>query len=526
MRITLKTKIWFTILTVVLMFSFFSLYYFPAQEEKYMLDSYNNEVQNLANINALGVKIAVENENFKSISTALSFVQADPRLIYAKFFFIDTIWSDDHIHYTLKDTLFATIPDKLKGDSFSYTDNSIIKKRSEFTTENQFSGTVELAFTTDNIKIGKTQIRQTSLIVSGVVFVIGILIGFWLSRNISVPVLALRDAAYKVGDGDLAQRVRFRSGDEIGELAKAFNKMVEDLARAREELRKANLDLASANKALHKTLNDLKSAQDQLIQAEKMASLGQLTAGIAHEINNPINFVSANIKPLRDDMADILKITNHYEKIIKEKGLEKEFLEIRQFKHEADIDLTMKEVNNLLKGIEDGAMRTAEIIKGLRNFSRIDQNVFKKANLNDCLESTLTLLHSSYKNRIEIEKQYGDIPEVDCFPGQINQVLMNILSNAIQAIQGEGRIFIKSWQANDKIKISIKDTGVGMTEDIRKKIFDPFFTTKDVGKGTGLGLSISYSIIQKHNGEIQVFSKPGAGTEFLITIPIKQQLTT
>jgi two-component system, NtrC family, sensor kinase len=114
---------------------------------------------------------------------------------------------------------------------------------------------------------------------------------------------------------------------------------------------------------------------------------------------------------------------------------------------------------------------------------------------------------------------------VDCFPGQINQVFMNILSNAIQAISGEGRILIKSWQADDKVKISIKDTGAGMTEDVRKKIFDPFFTTKDVGKGTGLGLSISYRIIQKHNGEIEVFSKPGAGTEFLITIPIKQQLT-
>jgi signal transduction histidine kinase len=213
-------------------------------------------------------------------------------------------------------------------------------------------------------------------------------------------------------------------------------------------------------------------------------------------------------------------------KIIREKGLEKEFLEIRQFKQEPDIDLTMKEINNLLKGIEDGAIRTSEIIKGLRNFSRLDQNVFKKANLNDSLESTLTLLHSAYKNRIEIEKQYGDIPEVDCFPGQINQVFMNILSNAIQAIPAEGRIIIKSWQADDKIKISIKDTGVGMTDDVRKKIFDPFFTTKDVGKGTGLGLSISYSIIQKHNGEIEVFSKPGVGTEFLITIPIKQQLTT
>jgi len=178
----------------------------------------------------------------------------------------------------------------------------------------------------------------------------------------------------------------------------------------------------------------------------------------------------------------------------------------------------------LLTGIEDGARRTSEIVRGLRNFSRIDQNVFKKTNLNDCLESTLTLLHSSYKNRIEIVTKYGDIPEVDCFPGQINQVLMNILSNAIQSIPETGKIFISTRVTGDMVKISIKDTGGGMSEEVRKKIYDPFFTTKEVGKGTGLGLYISYGIIEKHNGKIEVFSNVGEGTEFVISIPITQQI--
>jgi signal transduction histidine kinase len=153
----------------------------------------------------------------------------------------------------------------------------------------------------------------------------------------------------------------------------------------------------------------------------------------------------------------------------------------------------------------------------------LDRNVFKKASINDSLDSTLTLLHNSFKNRIEITKSYGDLPEVDCFPGQINQVFMNILSNAIQSIPAEGKIFIKTWQDQLNVKISIRDTGVGMTDEVRKKIFDPFFTTKEVGKGTGLGLSISYGIIQKHNGEIEVFSKPGEGTEFSVRIPVTQQ---
>ncbi len=524
MRITLKTKIWFTVLTIVLMFSFFSLYYFPAQQEKYLLNNYNNEVQNLTNTISLGVKIALRDDDFEGMTTAMNFVKDDPRLLYVNLWVTDTVWNKDGNQYTLKDSIYQTVPESTDINQYKYSKKSIIKKRSEFTSKS-ISGAIELAVTTKNIEMSKKKIRLTSLVVSGLVFVIGILIGFWLSRNISIPVLALRDAADKVGEGDLTQRVTNKSGDEIGELARSFNKMVGDLEKAREELRKANLNLASTNEALHITVADLKAAQEQLIQAEKMASLGQLTAGIAHEINNPINFVTANIQPLKDDMAEIINIIARYEKVINEKGLQSEFMEVKQFKQEAKIDLTMKEVNDLLKGIEDGAMRTSEIVKGLRNFSRLDQNVFRKANLNESLDSTLTLLHSSYKDRIEIIKQFGTLPEVECFPGQVNQVFMNILSNAIQAVPAEGSIFIKTWLIGDMVKISIRDTGAGMTEDVRKKIFDPFFTTKEVGKGTGLGLSISFGIIQKHNGEIEVFSKPGEGTEFIISIPVKQQPT-
>jgi signal transduction histidine kinase len=299
--------------------------------------------------------------------------------------------------------------------------------------------------------------------------------------------------------------------------------MVVDLAKAREELREANLNLGSINEELHATVEDLKATQEQLIQSEKMASLGQLTAGIAHEINNPINFVTANIQPLKDDLQDILRVLSRYDEVVREKGLGNEFAEVEAFKREAKIDYTLQEVNDLLKGIEDGAMRTSEIVKGLRNFSRLDQNVYRKTNLNESLESTLTLLHSSYKNRIEIVKEYGDLREVDCYPGKINQVFMNILSNAIQAIPEQGTIFITTLQLEDNVRISIRDTGTGMSDEVRKRIFDPFFTTKDVGKGTGLGLSISFGIIQKHSGDIEVFSESGKGTEFVITIPINQE---
>jgi len=520
MKFKLKAKIWLTVFAIVSMFSFFSLYYFPAQQEKYLLDNYNNEVQNLANTISLGVEIALTEENFEGVQTAMGFVKDDPRLQYVKLLMTDTMWNNDHTQFLLKDSVLKTFPEKSTTRPDSYAD-SIIKKRSPFSTE-MMSGAIELGLNTTIIQQDKKKIRNASLIVSGVVFIIGILLGFGLSRSISVPVLALRDAADKVGKGDLTQRVVNRSGDEIGELAAAFNKMVTDLEKAREERNKANHDLAIANDALNQTVSDLKATQDQLIQAEKMASLGQLTAGIAHEINNPINFVSANIQPLKDDLKDILEIVAVYEKVIKEHLPEKEANEVQQIREKIKIDTTLKEVNDLLKGMEEGAKRTSEIVKGLRNFSRLDQNVFLSANINESLDSCLVLLHNSYKNRIKIERQFGTIPEVDCLPGQINQVFMNILSNAIQAIPDEGTIFVKTWHVDGMVKISIRDTGTGMTEDVQKKIFDPFFTTKGVGKGTGLGMSISFGIIQKHNGKIELFSKPGAGTEFVVTIPVNQ----
>lgn len=525
MRITLKTKIWFTVLTVVLLFSFFSLYYYPAQQEKYLLHNYNNEVQNLANTISLGVKIALTEENFEGVETAMSFVKDDSRLQFVHLLVTDTVWNSDHSQFILKDSILKTFPENAQDRKKQHNVNKLIIKRSDFNTET-LTGAIELGVNTDTIIKDKKRIRLASLIVSGIAFIIGVLLGFWLARNISVPVLALRDAADKVGKGDLTQRVINKSGDEIGDLSRAFNKMVIDLEKARSELHTANADLANANDALHKTVADLKAAQEQLVQSEKMASLGQLTAGIAHEINNPVNFVTANIQPLKDDLSEVIKVIENYERIVKEKGLQNDFSEVDEFKKKHDFNLTMNEINDLLKGIGDGALRTSEIVKGLRNFSRLDQNVFRKANINESIESTLTLLHSNYKNRIEIIKEYGDLPEVDCYPGQLNQVFMNILSNAIQAISDDGKIFIKTNFKDNKIRISIKDTGIGMSEEVRKKIFDPFFTTKEVGKGTGLGLSISFGIIRKHNGEIEVFSKPGEGSEFVIKIPISQSTTS
>ena len=310
--------------------------------------------------------------------------------------------------------------------------------------------------------------------------------------------------------------------EEVEMQKKIIENAKDEINRTLIEMDKQKKLIEEKNKDLNKLLNDLKEAQQQLVMSEKMASLGQLTAGIAHEINNPINFVSANIKPLKEDLADILECINRYESVIQKNKLEGMFSGVQQFKNNTDINISIQEVNDLLKGIEEGANRTSEIVKGLRNFSRLDQNVIKKANLNEGIESTLALLHSVYKDKVEIERDYGEIPEVECLPGQVNQVFMNILSNAIQAIPESGKIFIKTREENDEVKISIRDTGHGMSDETKQKIFDPFYTTKEVGKGTGLGLSISYGIIERHSGKIEVNSEIGKGTEFIIILPIHQ----
>lgn len=303
----------------------------------------------------------------------------------------------------------------------------------------------------------------------------------------------------------------------------------EELEAQSEELRQANEEITATNEAIRKqkdelgyTLENLKLTQDQLIQSEKLASVGQLTAGIAHELNNPVNFISGNVKPLTRDMEDIFKILGKYETIIRENSLGEDFQEIEFLKENLDYNLLTNEIKSLLEGISEGANRSSEIVKGLRSFSRIDDDKFKLANIHDGLDSTLILLYNKTKNRINIHKDYGDLPQIECLPSKINQVFMNILTNSIQAIKEKGNIFIETISSGIIVKIIIRDTGTGMSPEVKKHIFEPFYTTKEVGSGTGLGLAISYGIIEQHQGNIDVISEEGKGTEFIISLPIVQ----
>lgn len=320
--------------------------------------------------------------------------------------------------------------------------------------------------------------------------------------------------------------------EESQALALKVSQENEQLVREQNVILETKVDertkaLQMANEELNIAMKSLKEAQTKLVEKEKMASLGQLTAGIAHEINNPINFVTSNIKPLKLDILDIKTLLEKYGQLDHRPDLQQGLQEIDIYKKEIDIDFIHEEISSLIKGIEDGAARTAEIVKGLRTFSRLDESEVKSIDIHEGLDSTLVLLHSSIPPNVRVVRNYAYLPKIECYAGKVNQVFMNILTNAFNAVKNkqsaeEERVVITTGMENeDEVRISIIDTGIGMNAAIREKIFDPFFTTKDVGEGTGLGLSIVFSIIEKHNGRIVVNSAPGKGAEFIIYLPLK-----
>ncbi|MDP1727075.1 MAG: ATP-binding protein [Bacteroidota bacterium] len=299
----------------------------------------------------------------------------------------------------------------------------------------------------------------------------------------------------------------------------AYNQYHLDILRSLASYITTAIQNAGSYSKMTEAFEQLKSAQSKLVESEKMASLGVLTAGVAHEINNPVTFISGGIESLEDNYTDIENLLKEIKNVENIEEAKAQWEKIEKIKTEIDLDRILSEMKDLFQSVKNGANRTSEIVKGLRNFSRLDENDMKKANLEEGLNNTLVILNNKFKNRIELIKEYGKIPEIECYPGQLNQVFMNILSNACDAIENEGEITVQTRVENEKVFITIRDNGSGMPDDVRAHIFEPFFTTKAVGKGTGLGLSISYGIIEKHKGTIHVSSEPGKGTEFIIILP-------
>lgn len=272
----------------------------------------------------------------------------------------------------------------------------------------------------------------------------------------------------------------------------------------KKELNKQIIELKNANEKIKQT-------QSQLVLNAKMASLGQLIAGVAHELNNPISFIYSNMSALKNYSEKIIHFVDKSEKNPEQ---------IKKYKEENEIDYIVQDFPKLIKSCEDGSLRIKNIVQNLQSFSRTNANDLKKVNIHECIDTTLNILSHNYNERVQIAKEYGPIPLIQANPGQLNQVFMNLLSNAFQAIQSQGAVKITTLNLKDKIEIKISDNGAGISKENLENIFDPFFTTKQVGDGTGLGLSITFGIIKQHRGKIEVQSQLGQGTEFTIQLPI------
>ena len=274
-----------------------------------------------------------------------------------------------------------------------------------------------------------------------------------------------------------------------------------------------------------------KEIQLQILQSEKMASIGQLAAGVAHEINNPTGFVSSNLKTLSDYQNDITKLIQQYRKLITDlrdiiaKGdfhssIIKQVEQISALETEIDVDFILDDIKDLIKDCKEGTERIKKIVLDLKDFAHPGEDKIQTTDINKGIESTLNVVWNELKYKAAVAKDYGDLPRVQCYPQQLNQVFMNILVNAAQAIKKRGEIRVSTRSDNGYVEIKISDTGSGIPKENLPKIFDPFFTTKKVGKGTGLGLNVAYNIIKKHKGTIDVESELGKGTAFTIRIPV------
>ncbi|GAB4378947.1 MAG: hypothetical protein Kow00121_31860 [Elainellaceae cyanobacterium] len=421
------------------------------------------------------------------------------------------------------------------------------------TAQGKVVGGVGVDFRADYVVEIQQGIRQNLAIAFGITYISLFVLVYIISGIVTHPVIKLAVATEQISEGaynqTLSQFRQRRFRDEISTLAETFERMVEKIRKREEMLQEYNQsleekveqrteELQSKNTQLQQTLLHLQHTQTQLIHTEKMSSLGQLVAGVAHEINNPVNFIHGNLNHLQNDIQDLLTLIQLYQRYHPVPASE-----IQAEVEEIDLEFMQTDLPKLLSSMKVGTDRIRQIVLSLRNFSRMDEAEIKPVNIHEGIDNTLMILHHrliARPERPEIRtiKNYAVLPLIECYPGQLNQVFMNILANAIDAIEENnanrlsqqmqpvsGQITIRTSMVDTHwIQIAIADNGIGIPEEIQPQIFNPFFTTKPVGKGTGMGMSISYQIItEKHGGKLEYFSELGKGTEFIIQIPAQQK---
>lgn len=310
------------------------------------------------------------------------------------------------------------------------------------------------------------------------------------------------------------------------ELKKLNDTLETRVAQRTMALEKLNRELEASRFDLDRACRNLREKHSTILHQEKMACIGQLAAGVAHDINNPMGFISNNLGELSGYAESLFRFIVFLESVLWEKCESEEArASVVPLRDQLQIGMIMEDMGAMIEESLEGSERVSRIVKNLRNFSRIDDQDYSMADVNDCLESTINIVWNELKYKAEVVRAYGDIPRIFCYPGQLNQVFMNLLINAAQAIEQNGKITVRTWVESGAILVSISDTGVGIAAAHLAKIFEPFFTTKEIGKGTGLGLSITYDIIKRHHGDIAVESEVGVGTSFTVRLPVVEVAT-
>ena len=405
-------------------------------------------------------------------------------------------------------------------------------------------GAVSIGFSTQPLQAKLQRTLLEGLLAAIITAISRVLLARFLSRSITKPLQQLTTATKQISTGQWGQTIDLQTNDELTTLANAFNHMSDELYSVVESLKLQTHELEQSKHfaqaradELEKTLQELNKTQEQLIQQEKMSSLGQMVAGVAHEINNPVTFIQGNVEPAQEYVEDLLTLIELYQK-----HYPNPHGEILAEQDAIDLPFVKEDLVKLLLSMSMGAERITAIVNSLRTFSRLDEALCKSVDLHVCIDSTLVILEHRLKGKgkrpaVDVIKDYGELSSIECFAGQLNQVFMNLLANAIDAFEEQHEMLISDSEenihrqirirtamtSNNYVLIQIGDNAGGMPEKVRSRIFDPFYTTKPVGKGTGLGLAISYQIVTDlHRGHLTCRSVPGKGTDFFIEIPSSQ----
>ena len=418
--------------------------------------------------------------------------------------------------------LFTTVKDTLIMDGQvarntlqenNLTDTvCIIKKTDKF---NMYVG-----FTDDLTLLDKIKQLGNKLLL---IFLFCLTLGIWLAsgicRKILKPVKALVKTTGAFSSGDLSDRLERTKYVEFNELVDSYNGMADSIQRLYSSLEH---QVRERTQQLQEAIKELQDTQAMMVHSEKMKSLGELVAGIMHEINNPINFIYGNMSHLKNYSADLFMLIDSFDKY-KDDLTEEHRAEYEKMLKDIDYEFLKEDLPDLIKSCHEGTERTKNIILNLKDFSRMEESAITNVDLPKEIDSTLNILNNKFKHGITVKKDYhDDVPKIEAYGGQLNQVFMNILDNAAFAVEGKENAEVDITIRKDAkyAYVEIQDNGKGMSEETKNKIFNPFFTTKPVGQGTGLGLSISYKVIKNHQGTIDVQSEVGKGTKFTIKIPL------